>query len=781
MARKRKSKSPAAESANANSALRGEQRRWMAIGAALIVVASLAIYARTVSYGFTNWDDPLLILDNLEVRSLAPSRVAGIFTPKPGFTYQPVRVLSYAIDYALWGGYNPTAFHAMNLLLHSLAGLLLALAVFAILGRLKPDAEFKTRASVALFVALLFVVHPVNTESVAWAASRKYGLIAVFGFLSFWLYVRQQTIASFAAFIVALLSSPFAIVLPPIFLLFEYCREPELSPVPIAKRRWKNFLPYIIAFALAAPFLAFQLLASDRGEGGISTTHHADNPLYTIFSMLRAFGDYLKNLVMPFWLNNRYPNHVATMFFRPGVLIGALLLGLTIFWVSRELRAGRKLPLFCAGWFFICLAPVSNIIPISNLMADRYLYLAGIGPFLALGLTLAAFLRTPQLRYAIGGVILLAFTIGASARVGVWKDSESLWRDCLAKDKRNDIALNNMGNSLKEQLRHAESVPFYEACLKLNPDYTDAHTNLGAALMELGQPDAAMKHYQEALKQKPDHALTRFNLGVAYAGKGNFKQAIEHYALSVEHEADNPKFHTNYGAALYELRDYDGAQREYEAALELDPSLPEANSNIGNVYYIKKLWKEAEAAYGRARDGNPELVEPYINLADIARAQGDMALCLQRYQEAAKRFPEDARPLTKMGDVHRHSGDAESAKAAYQQALQRSPKAIDAYLGLAEIAKTAGDKAGVIAQFEAALAVNPDHFAVHSHLGSIHFDAGDTGKAIHHFGEMVRVNPRSAEAFNNLASCYFSSKDYEKAITNYTSAIRLNPNYAQAH
>jgi protein O-mannosyl-transferase len=759
----------------------GDQRRWIAIGAALIVLASLAIYGRTVTFSFTNWDDPMLILDNLEVRSLAPGRVADMFTPKPGLTYQPVRVLSYAIDYALWGGYNPIAFHAMNVFLHTLAGLLLALAIFAILGRLKPDAEFATRASIAIFVALLFVVHPVNTESVAWAASRKYGLIAVFGFLSFWLYVQERTIASFAAFMVALLSSPFAIVLPPIFLLYEYCREPELNPVPIAKRRWKNFLPYIIAFALAAPFLAFQLMASDRGEGGISASHYAENPLYTFFSMIRVFGDYLKNLVLPLWLNNRYPNHVATKFFRPSVLIGAVLLGLVIWWVVCELRKGRKLPLFCAAWFFICLAPVSNIVPISNLMADRYLYLAGIGPFLALGLALTAFLRGSQLRYAIAGVILLAFTIGASARVGVWKDSESLWRDCLEKDNKNDIALNNMGNSLKEQVRHAESVPYYQACLKLNPKYTDAHTNLGAALMELGQPDQALEHYEKALKQKPEHALTRFNLGVAYASRRDFKQAIEHYTLAVKHEPDNPKFRTNFGAALYEIRDYDGAQREYEAALSLDPSLPEANSNIGNVYYVKKMWKQAEAAYARARDGNPELIEPYINLADTARAQGDLPLCITRYQDAAKRFPEDPRPLTKLGDAQRRAGAAESAKAAYQQALQRNPKAIDAYLGLADIAKSVGDQPAVIAHYEAALVANPDHFGAHSHLGSIHFAAGELVKAIGHFEAMVRVNPNSAEAFNNLASCLFSMKNYDKAITNYQAALKLNPNYGQAH
>ena len=146
MARKRKNKAKSEGSAEpvANSATRENQRRGMAIGAALIVLSSLAIYGRTVGYSFTNWDDPMLILDNLEVRSLAPARVIDMFTPKPGLTYQPVRVLSYAIDYALWGGYNPVAFHAMNLLLHTLAGLLLALTVFAILGRLKPDAEFAT-------------------------------------------------------------------------------------------------------------------------------------------------------------------------------------------------------------------------------------------------------------------------------------------------------------------------------------------------------------------------------------------------------------------------------------------------------------------------------------------------------------------------------------------------------------------------------------------------------------------------------------------------------------
>ena len=280
-----------------------------AVAAVGLILVSLAIYAQTASFEFTNWDDPMLIVENRAVRSLSPAAVADMFTPKPGQTFQPLRVLSYAVDYQLWGGYSARGIHLVNVLLHTLASLLLYGAIWSFL-----EADPGRRQAGGWLCAGLFLAHPVNVESVAWCASRKYGLLAVFCFASLWLFicgVRKSSnlpllISSFVCFVLALLSSPFAIVLPPILMLILYTREPGLSPLPILTKYRAAWIPYVVAFLLAVPALAFLLVRSS--DGGISTDYHTGSPMHTFLSMMRVFTDYLRNLAAPFWLNNRYPN-----------------------------------------------------------------------------------------------------------------------------------------------------------------------------------------------------------------------------------------------------------------------------------------------------------------------------------------------------------------------------------------------------------------------------------------------------------------------------------------
>jgi len=750
-----------------------------AVAAVGLILVSLAIYAQTASFEFTNWDDPMLIVENRAVRSLSPAAVADMFTPKPGQTFQPLRVLSYAVDYQLWGGYSARGIHLVNVLLHTLASLLLYGAIWSFL-----EADPGRRQAGGWLCAGLFLAHPVNVESVAWCASRKYGLLAVFCFASLWLFicgVRKSSnlpllISSFVCFVLALLSSPFAIVLPPILMLILYTREPGLSPLPILTKYRAAWIPYVVAFLLAVPALAFLLVRSS--DGGISTDYHTGSPMHTFLSMMRVFTDYLRNLAAPFWLNNRYPNRVNTNFtnwkisFSMLVIFGAFAASV---WSTQR---GNKHVLLCVGWFAICLGPVSNLIAISTLMADRYLYIASVGIFLGITLLCVRFLRTPQL-WAVAAILVCGYACGAHQRTKVWRTSETLWADSLAKDRVNDIALNNMGTALKAQERHAESLIWYEKCLKLNPEYIDAYANLGAAYLQQGLYKQAIKPLLEAIKRKEDHDLAWYNLGVCFADQGKTDQALEAYGTAVKLQPENVKYLTNLGATLFSAKRFDAAATHYKAALRVEPGLPEAAANLANVYLMRRAPAKARLYYNMAL-AKSDLVEARLGLADVQVLEKDLPGAIASLNAIIAKHPTEKRAFQKLATLHRRNKDEAAAAKVFARLAQLNPRDLTALLALGDAALKANDTATAIGHYKAALAVQPKHPAANNILGLLAFQQQHYQDAIAHFQIALTARPAWVDPIHSLASCYFQTQDLVKAEELFRKTVSIKPDYGQA-
>ena len=214
-----------------------------------LVLLCLLTFANSLSGEFLNWDDDSLVTQNPHIRSLSGEAIGRMFSEPIGYTYQPLRLLSYAIDYRLWGD-QPFGYHVVNLLLHSAATVLLFLTLRLILCELRKGGEGNDQ--IALFAAALFAIHPVNVESVAWIASRKYGLLATFGFGAFYCFLRALRssqipwlVGAAVGVILAALSSPFAVVLP-LLMLFTDFASGKL------RERWRWHLPAIIVFAIFA-------------------------------------------------------------------------------------------------------------------------------------------------------------------------------------------------------------------------------------------------------------------------------------------------------------------------------------------------------------------------------------------------------------------------------------------------------------------------------------------------------------------------------------------------
>jgi protein O-mannosyl-transferase len=587
-------------------------RRFTIAMVVAIPILAAILFGQTLSYEFTNWDDNVLILDNPQVASFD---IVDIFTPRVGKTYQPVRVLSYAIDHAIWG-FNPVAFHAINILFHALASIML----FLFLSRVFCEVR---RGHVAAGVAaLLFLVHPVNVESVTWMASRKYVLLAFFSFAACYCHLRAEKERPWLweglaakATLTAILASPFGVVLPALIILVDYARSKEINPLAMLKANWGRYLPHAL-FGVGFTILLVTVLT--RGDTAVAREHQGDSVIYTALTVLRVMFDYARNLLCPIWLNNRYFHEVAKSLFEPKVLCALAGLAALAWWTICELRKSNKMPLFCAGWFFIAWAPVSNlIIPISTIMADRYLYLAAVGVFTGIGL-LAAKLDDKKLAILLAPLIVLGGL--TMQRNRVWANSRALWEDSLRKDDRTAVAHNNLGLVDDAEGNIGQAAERYAAAVERNPRYPEAHYNLGRAIVLLNA----------SAKDPANYAIALTHMDTAIANKPSFADA-----------------HNYRGIVLRQLARPDDAQAAYEHALTLAPAHVEAHVNLGNLHYLAGNMAGALDSYRNALRCNPGLHSIHHNIAAILISQPPLtaaskAEALRHLQQAIAIKPDRA-------------------------------------------------------------------------------------------------------------------------------------------
>ncbi len=613
-------------------------RSFSVLSISLILILSGIVYANSLGNDFTNWDDPGLVVENRAIRSLDFQNILQIFTPSAGHTYQPVRVLSYAIDYHFWE-LNPIGYHIENTLLHTVSAIILYLVLIKVLNEICYDRSEASNRLVALVSVLLFVVHPVNVESVAWIASRKFGLLAFFSFLSLYFFIqssekKQKGILCYSfsvvAYALSLLSSPVSVSLIGMFLLYDYCRSKGTEVIRTLRDRYLYYIPYGLMSTLHFVIL-WNVLSS--GQKPAVKAHYMDNPVYTLLTMLQVLFDYIKNLMFPFWLNNRYIVRVPLSVFETKVMISIGVLLVLFAFLLIKGRQGKKLSLFCVGWFFIFLAPVLNVIPISTKMADRYLYLPAVGMFLWFSSGLYDLLvekqhRIHRLSVFLGLVttIVFTFSILTFQRNKVWRNSETLWTDSVKKDPINYMAHNNLGNALAGQGKLDEAIAHYSEALRIDPNFAMAHDNLGTILARQGKLDEAIAKYSEALRIDPDMAEAYNNLGLALAGQGKLDTAVDHFSEALRLNRDYAEAHYNLGVALARQGSLKGAIAQYSEALRIKPDYAEAHNNLGI----------AVAEQGRLDEAIVRFSEALRIKSDFAEAQNNLRRALRLRQKQKK-------------------------------------------------------------------------------------------------------------------------------------------------
>ncbi|MFT5126713.1 MAG: tetratricopeptide (TPR) repeat protein [Rhodothermales bacterium] len=548
-----------------------------------LAIASLAIlaYANTLANGFTNWDDPMLVTENEQVLNFD---IVGIVTPRPGHSYQPLRSLSHAIDYRIFGD-KPAGHHAINILLHALA----AAGLYLLLLQLLPKMWSSQSSRVALVAGLLFAVHPINVEAVAWVASRKYGLLICCTLLAMHYQLRssQRAAVSCGIFtLLAMLSSPFGVMLPFVLLATDW-----------ANRELRSHRPHQVAIAVAA-LIGYPLVAIGL-FGGVGSTS-ADFALGLLswpLTMLRVLADYALNLVLPITLNASYPNIVATGLSLKAVL-AAVAIGFAIRWAW---RADDRLPawllIWCGLWWF----PVANLLPMSMMMADRYLYLPAIAIFIAIGLLLDRRRSRLVTGCVVCGIALLFLC--TATRNSDWRDSRSLWQASVNCDPRNSGAHTSLALALLDLDETALATEHLQKAVLLSPQNYVAHERLGVLLLKAERNVEAREYLQVAIALNPSAGLYG-NLGICEHRLGNIEAAIANFANAQELAPEREKYRRNLAIAQLQLgSDLAGAHQfaaaipHLEAVLASDPGNLQALRNLAACRYQLGNFAAAAAGY----------------------------------------------------------------------------------------------------------------------------------------------------------------------------------------
>jgi tetratricopeptide (TPR) repeat protein len=621
------------------------RRRLVAAAVCLVVLVAL-LYVPVRHHEFVNYDDDRYVTENGFVRrGLSPAGVRWACTAIHASNWHPLTWLSHMLDVELFG-LDPAGHHLTSVALHAANAVLLLLALYVMTGRLRPS----------LLVAMLFALHPLRVESVAWIAERKDVLAGLFWMLTllmYGLYAKRPCLARYlgvlACFALGLMAKPMLVTLPFVLLLLDAWPLRRLEGE--LRKRVLEKLPLL---ALSAASAAITLVAQ-KSAGAM----HASEiwPLgQRVANALVAWVLYLWKTIWPAKLACFYP-HPASVgtggeLMPKAVGAGLLLAAVTVVVVISR----RRRPYVLSGWFWYLgtLVPVIGIIQVGGqAMADRYTYLPLIGIYIVIAWSLSEWIdRRERLRaFVIPAVALALAALATVTRLQIdhWRNSQALFEHAVRVTRNNYVAHNNLGSGFESRGDLARASAQFEQALRLHEEFPPAHRNLGLVLTKQGDLSRAIAHLERAVGLDPGYADAHHSLGAALQRQGDLERAAARFERAVSLDPDHVEAHNNLGVILESRGDLAGASVHYEHALRVEEDFAEAHCNLGNVLLSRGDLEGARARYERALGIRPDFAEAHNNLGFVLAQQGDDRAAVSHYHRALELRPETVQTLGGLG------------------------------------------------------------------------------------------------------------------------------------
>lgn len=772
-----------------------------------VLLAVMAIVFLTFSpclkNGFLNWDDTVHLTENQSIRLLDREHLAQIFQKNINKTYIPLTTLSFALEYKFFGD-NPFPYHLDNVLLHLLVVLLIFLLAF----------ELGLSTVGAGVAALLFGIHPMHVESVAWVTERKDVLYSVFymlALLGYGKYLRHRGVScwphpersprgirggavegsisnlfyclSLAAGTLSMLAKPMAISLPLILLLCDW----------FAGRRWTKVvffekIPHFLFLGILA-WLTYREHVRIPGDGffeGILIW------IWTFVFYLRQF--FFPGVLMPIYHLPR-PIEIFQLDYGLAVVIFVLILAV-LFGFRRQRRLIFAVLFYFLSIFFLLRFDDAADI---NVVADRFMYLPSLGICLWVGFcgeklwTSVPAKKSNVSKIAIVSVFILVAAVlsfRSFVQCKVWKNSLMLWRYQLLFHPHTPIALNNLANAIQdepafrrieeeyrkilelrkegmsdEQIKISPSVvhkieslqQLYAKAIELDPQYVDAYYNWAKINQDIGKAEEAIELYHKTLSLNPGYKDAYFNLGRLYQQENDADKAVWAYNQTIQTDPENPDLYINVIKSLTEAFQKDQAKVVYAQARE---------KMVEDFRSLARLNKESEVFYA--------------NLGDVYQQLKDYHSAKAAYEMALDIHPHYINALNNLGNTYAQMGELGEAIFLFQKVLGMNPRDFYAHLNLGAVYSRLEDYPKAIEFYEKAIRINPQDAEAYFQAGFIYELNGQAQKAIEHYQKTIKLKPDDTEAYYNLGNVYASLNSNVQATAAYLKAIEMNPSHVNA-
>jgi tetratricopeptide (TPR) repeat protein len=596
---------PKKQSAPAQNALC--RKSWLLAG--LLVLITFLIFSPSLKYDFVNWDDDVNVFNNANVVGNQPDLLKSVFTSTVIGGYTPLTTLSFVIEHR-FVGLDPHVYHQTNVLLH----LMCTVLVFFIF------RELGLSLLVSFVVALLFGIHPMRVESVAWVTERKdvlYGAFYLLSLLSYVRYRKTQKISFFiltlGAFVLSLLSKIQAVSLPLGLIMIDFFFEKKFT-----FKQWLNKIPFF-ALSLVFGIMGIYFL---KQEGSLET--NAVLPFFQrVFIGSYSLMVYLIKAVFPYQMSAIYPYPAKLNSWHYLSMVAVLALAFLVF----KLKRFKPEVVFGSLFFFVNVVFMLQIVGAGQgFVADRFTYIPYIGLFFVFAIlfesSLKTTLRTPLVIGGIGYLLVLgALTWN---RVPAWQDSETLFTDVIGKYPNVAVAHNNLGKYYREHNKYDLAIKHYDQAIAIDPNGFKSYSNRGKAYFDLGQVDRALADLNKSLAINGGNIEALSNRGAIWGQKGKLDSALIDLDKAIELDPRYSNAYSNRALVYYSLKEYEKVIQDVNSFMRI---VNEQNADMINLRALANLNlnknQEALNDYNLAIQLNPRQGVFFQNRSYLLSKLGD--------------------------------------------------------------------------------------------------------------------------------------------------------------
>jgi tetratricopeptide (TPR) repeat protein len=587
----------------------------------MLAVVVIFIYSDTLTTPFI-FDDIDNIRDNPHIRvphlSIENLAWAGFQSPCAN---RPIANISFALNYYLHG-YNLVGFHAVNILIHIASGLLFYFLIKATLQTPVLRGRYAKVGWLPFFAAFLWLVHPLQTQSVTYLVQRMNSMAAMFYVLSMLLYVKFRLNTGhrakwpilggcILAGLLAFGTKEISATLPGFILLYEWYFFQGLS------RQWAKRRVLILAgFGAFTIVIALVYFGSEPFARILNDYNSRDFTLgQRVMTQFRVVMFYVSLLIWPHPSRLSLDHDIALSYslIDPMTTLASLSIILALLLLAILIARREPLISFCIFWFFGNLIIESSVIGLEMIFEHRN-YLPSMMAILLLVALIFKYAKPAWLAVVALCIAGTVFTVWTYERNLTWSNEISLYRDCVEKAPAKARPYNNLGAALMENGRLAEAIEQFQTALKIKPEFADAHYNLGYTLARQGKLDAGIYHLGQSLRLEPTKQKALNNLGVALALQGRYQEAANNFETALKLNPMDADVHNNLGFALKNSGSPEAAVRHFTRALELDPRHADAHNNLGLALKDKGQIEAARRHFSRALEINPNFTQARRNL-----------------------------------------------------------------------------------------------------------------------------------------------------------------------